>query len=659
MIELLLAVALRIDTSHLLARFDPSTALGGTLDVHSQGETAKVLSGPVVDAMLSAGFHPLSYRLATELGGEAWHWNPRGNWSDGRQGYWTSSSDVGVPITMSYGYRLPRRGNTLDQALDDGYSRIDDGDPATFWKSNPYLRDRPQWILLDLGAARRVDRIDVTWGEPHATKFESQYWRGEDPINDPADGGWHRIAHPVTARYVRVWMTESVCGPAEAGPHTDDWRDRTGFAVREVAVRAGTRDLVRHAPDQTQTVVWVSSTDPWHRETDIDPSMEQPGLDAVFASRLTRGLPMLTPVALLYGTPEDAAAEFAYLRARKYAVMQIEMGEEPDGQNMAPEDYAALYSTWAAAIHGVDPSLQLGGPAFQSTRDVIAFWPDERGHTSWMARFLEHIDRRDFNFFSFEWYPFDNVCSANVERQLIEAPHVLDRVLGAWRREGVPQDIPWLATEYGWSSYAAATEVDMPAALFNAEFVADFLARGGASAYFYGYEPSGLFAEKCNQFGALTLFLGDERVPAFYAAEMVTKDWLQASGVHELYAVSFLAQAPHPAFDHPRIPLTHCCPSPRVRGEGGRRPGEGLRAYVVKRPDTSWSLLILNVARTSARVSGVDGDAVQYSPQQYEWRADGEQGHAIRNLPPRRFHAGGSIELPPWSITVVSFRAQD
>ena len=540
LLTLLLAVHLQLDTSHPGVRFDPRAALGATIDAHEEGESAQVFTNANVKRMRSAGFHPLSYRLATELAGGAWHWNPRGTWSGNNEGYWTSSSEPGPPITISYGYRLPRRGNTRDQAHDTDYSRIDDGDPSTFWKSHPYLHPAPQWVLIDLGTARHVDRIDVDWGDPRPESFEQQYWVGEDPIDEPQLGYWKRLERRTAARFFRLLIVPQQVGrvgrvgpvatssylalPGATGRAGGDWRDHAGVAIREIYVRDGARDWVRHEKSNRQTVIWVSSTDPWHRASDIDEGMEQLGLDAVFASGLTNRLPMLAPVSVLYGTPEDAAAEVTYLK--KYRVRQIELGEEPDGQNMSPEDYGALYTRWAKAIHAVDPSLQLGGPAFQSTRDVIAFWPDDRGRTSWMRRFLDVVPRNDFNFFSFEWYPFDDVCQPP-SKQLPQATSILDRVLGAWKREGVPQDIPWIVSEYGWSSYPANAEVEMPGALFNAQFVADFLLRGGTAAYFYGLEPRELFSMKCGQFGALTLFVGERKVPAFYVAQMVMREWLQ------------------------------------------------------------------------------------------------------------------------------------
>src|ERR1700736_3751389 len=120
-----------VDRSHVLNLFDPEEAIGAGIDGHEKGEVARLLSPANVAAMLSAGLRPLTYRLRTELAGAAWNWNPHGVWSDPlhRQGYWVSDSTPGEPIEVSYGYRLPRRGNTLDQANNEGYSRIRDGAP--------------------------------------------------------------------------------------------------------------------------------------------------------------------------------------------------------------------------------------------------------------------------------------------------------------------------------------------------------------------------------------------------------------------------------------------------------------------------------------------------------------------------------------------------
>src|SRR6202035_706343 len=138
---------------------------------------------------------------------------------------------------------------------------------------------------------------------------------------------------------------------------------RLGFAIREInvgSVDSNERfhDWVRHAPNRyRQTIVYTSSTDPWHRAEDIDYKVEQPGLDFVLKSELTNNLPVLIPVGILYDSPDNAVAEVKYLLQRHYSVEEIELGEEPDGQWATPEDYAALYSTVALRLRALDPQI--------------------------------------------------------------------------------------------------------------------------------------------------------------------------------------------------------------------------------------------------------------------------------------------------------------
>src|SRR4029453_13156450 len=100
---------------------------------------------------------------------------------------------------------------------------------------------------------------------------------------------------------------------------SNDIRDRLGFAIREIELgivdsNNQFHDYVRHAADRhEQSVIYVSSTDPWHRAQDIDYKIEQPGLDFALRSARTNGLPVLVPVGVLYDTPENATAGITYL----------------------------------------------------------------------------------------------------------------------------------------------------------------------------------------------------------------------------------------------------------------------------------------------------------------------------------------------------------
>src|SRR5256886_9656748 len=204
-----------------------------------------------------------------------------------------------------------------------------------------------------------------------------------------------------------------------SGQPSDDIRDRLGFAIREIELgnldKGGRfHDRVRHGHDRhRQTVIYVSSTDPWHRAEDVDFSIEQPGLDFVFRSALTNNLPVLVPIGVLYDTPENAVAEIQYLLRRNYHLEGIEMGEEPDGQWASPEDYSALWTAVARQLTSLNPQLKLGGPSLQNFEDQLLTWADASGNRSWMNRVLKFIREAGarFGFFLFQFYPFGNICA--------------------------------------------------------------------------------------------------------------------------------------------------------------------------------------------------------------------------------------------------------
>ena len=118
--------------------------------------------------MRTAGLKKISYSLRTELGTEAWHWNEQGKWSDQGhlQGYWTSSDRPDQYVTVSHGYRLPRRGNTFDQAENEGYSRL----PRQFAIRDDGLVNLPPYSLTIVRGSTPVEGLQIAGNEsPRAT----------------------------------------------------------------------------------------------------------------------------------------------------------------------------------------------------------------------------------------------------------------------------------------------------------------------------------------------------------------------------------------------------------------------------------------------------------------------------------------------------------
>src|SRR4029079_911254 len=120
----------------------------------------------------------------------------------------------------------------------------------------------------------------------------------------------------------------------------------------------------------------------------------------------------------------------------------------------SPEDYAALYAGLARRWAALKSHVKSGGPSLQNFEDQLLTWADASGNRSWMNRFLQYIRgaKVRFDFLSFEFYPFDNVC-ADPARHLLEIPDRLGAMMTSLRRDGVPGNIPWLMTEYGYSCF--------------------------------------------------------------------------------------------------------------------------------------------------------------------------------------------------------------
>jgi hypothetical protein len=613
-------VQVDITPGHATNHFVPNETLGAGIDRIPVAAMDKDLVEPNLSRTLASGWQPVSYRQNTELAVEAWHWNPQGTWSDASgKGYFTGAATPTELIRYSYGYSLPHRGFTRNDGTDNtGFSRLTDGDENTYWKSNPYLTQRftgesdalhPQWVVIDLAQNQLVDSVRIAWAEPHAVRYAVQYWTGEDPIKSPTKGVWETFPHgmissskggaetirlsdgPMLVKFVRIWMTESsnTCDSHGAVDlrnndlRSNDPRNCAGYAIKELYLGTSTadgalHDILRHTPDQEQTTTYCSSVDPWHEPSDLESTKQaQMGFDLFFTSGITRGLPAMVPMALLYDTPDNAAAEIEYLENRKYPISYVEMGEEADGQYMLPEDYGALYVEWAKALHKVDPGLKLGGPSFQGVNKDIEAWPDANGKVSWLGRFVDYLKQHgamnELAFFSFEHYPYDP-CKIPWG-SLYDEPDLVSRIMQTWREDGIPGDVPIFITESNLSSSTSETYMDLFSGLWLADYIGSFLNAGGGGVYYFHYLPL-LMEHGCNDSpGVFGMFSVDanyqiqQPLSQFFAAQLINLDWVQpGAGKHEVF------------------------PAKSDVDDGA---GHALiTAYAVKRPDGQFGLMLVN-----------------------------------------------------------------
>jgi hypothetical protein len=673
----------RVDTSHVINSFDPDSALGSSIDVLSRSGIDRVYTPHIIQESLSAGWGPISYRNNTELRMAAWHWNEQGTWSDPahRSGYFTGSTELKEPIKYILSYALPHRGFATSG------DRPVPGPNLTYWKSNPYLTSKftgesdrlhPQWAVVDLKAEKPVNAVRIQWEDPYATTYQVEYWSGDNALDfdEGPNGEWHTFPFgviknarggtvtlklapvPTPTQFLRILMSVSSNTCDEHG--SQDIRNCVGYAIQQIT--AGTIDgkgrftEIPKAPNELLTTYCVSSIDPWHSAADVNNSgmFQHSGFDIFFTSGLTNNLPAMIPVTVLYGTPEDAAAEIAYVEKRGYRISYLEMGEEPDGKHAMPEDYGALYLQWATAIHKVDPALKLGGPIFEGVNEDISVWPDGQGRKSWMGRFVDYLQSHgrisDLAFVSFEHYPF-HPCKITW-KTLYSEPQLMKHILEIWREDGVPKDIPLMVTESHLSAQLTGPMSTIFAGLWLADNVGSFFEGGGALFTHSPIQPEGIH-NTCEGWASWSNFLSDEDydiqgyTSLYYAARMINLEWVEhRAGVHQMFAASN-----------------------DIKDADGNQL---VTSYAVHRPDGNWSLMLVNRDETNphtvsvafedsakSRTAIFNGPVnfVTFGSEQYVWINDGRNSHPDPDNPP-----SGSVitpgpqptfTLPKASITVL------
>jgi hypothetical protein len=179
--------------------------------------------------------------------------------------------------------------------------------------------------------------------------------------------------------------------------------------------------------------------------------------------------------------------------------------------------------------------------------------------------------------------------------------------------------------------------------LWLADYFASGLVNGLSGVVYYQYEPVPLSQNHgCpSDWGNLTMFVADRKAhiratgAQYHAAQMLTQEWVApGNDVHDLF------------------PATS---------------GGNLTAYALKRPDGTWSVMLVNkdpqprnVALRFAGVQGADASfagnvtEVTYGSAQYAWQAQGRSSHPSPNDPPLRstMPAPATYVVPAQSITV-------
>src|SRR5262249_16197229 len=146
---------------------------------------------------------------------------------------------------------------------------------------------------------------------------------------------------------------------------------------------------------------------------------------------------------------------------------------------------------------------------------------------------------------------------------------------------------------------------------------------------------------------------------AYYAAQLLTKEWLQpVSEQHEMFPVT-TKETKNGAHG-----------LPVVASAKAWVPGRVVTAYAVRRPDKQWALIAINKDPKRGAQLNVEFnlsshkqrlilvgefDITQPARRQPAWQKKGQTAHPTPTLPPVKIprKAPPIYDLPPYSLTIL------
>ena len=295
----------------------------------------------------------------------------------------------------------------------------------------------------------------------------------------------------------------------------------------------------------------------------------------------------------------------------------------------------------------------MGGPGFaslsSSSEDEYSF-TEQKWTKIFLTYLQDHRHSADFDFFTFEWYPFDDVCAPPAP-QLAANPVMMATSIRNLRENILPQDIPIYIMEYGYSSHSGRAQVDIEGALMYADIMGQSLTLGIGKAFLYGYEPTFLDQYNNCSWGNNMLFAMNEKgkiifhTAAWYGVNMLTHWWaVPVDSALEVYSAKTVL------VNEPEQKL--------------------ITAYAILTPAKKWSIILINkdpkhtwnvdvsIFNTSSAARSAlhyPVHMIQYSRLQYHWKANGPKGHPTLALPPidKMIPSKNIVTLPPYSVTIV------